>query len=361
MEKVQFDIPFAKVDTSRRIVSGFATLDNVDEAKDVVTTEASMRAWNKFKGNVRELHAKSAVGRVLDFGLSQYFDKMSKKVYDGVFVRVYVSKGAPDTWEKVLDGTLTGFSIGGKVLDSETMIDDEGNPIRVVKDYELYELSLVDVPANPLATFQTIEKAQSFFTELAGDSEEKELENMAKDESDVVEDSAAVEEQPAAEEQPVVEDTAVVEDVPDETPEEDPKAQQPNDTLSSEPVENVQDSEKSERPTVSEPDMISAINEIKVLLEGNKSDVSAAFEALTSQLSELRTNITDAQGAVEEVKGDLALVKGKVENFDERVDLVEKDTAGRKSGDLGEVAQVKRTQTNRERSVWGGRFLTIDG
>ena len=39
----------------------------------------------------------------------------------------YVSKGAPDTWEKVLDGTLTGFSIGGEINEaSNEFVKDAG-------------------------------------------------------------------------------------------------------------------------------------------------------------------------------------------------------------------------------------------
>ena len=59
----------------------------------------------------------------------------------------------------VLDGTLTGFSIGGKIVDSEPAMDDETEqPIRVVKKYELMELSLVDSPANQFANILSIQK-----------------------------------------------------------------------------------------------------------------------------------------------------------------------------------------------------------
>ena len=112
-DNVRLSMPFSKVDKERRIVSGFATLDNVDRQNDIVTPEASMNAFKKFKGNIREMHQPVAVGKMVSFKEDKYFDPETKKMYNGVYVSAYISKGAQDTWEKVLDGTLSGFSIGG--------------------------------------------------------------------------------------------------------------------------------------------------------------------------------------------------------------------------------------------------------
>jgi hypothetical protein len=60
-----FQYPLAKVDVERRTVSGFATLDNVDKQADIVTTEASLKAFSKFRGNIREMHQPTAVGKMV--------------------------------------------------------------------------------------------------------------------------------------------------------------------------------------------------------------------------------------------------------------------------------------------------------
>ena len=52
-DNVRLSMPFAKVDKERRIVSGFATLDNLDRQNDIVTTDASLKAFSKFRGNIR--------------------------------------------------------------------------------------------------------------------------------------------------------------------------------------------------------------------------------------------------------------------------------------------------------------------
>jgi hypothetical protein len=158
--KMSLAFPFAKVDKENRTVSGFATLDNVDRHGDIVTSEASKGAFDRFRGNIREMHQPIAVGKILSFNEEEYYDAESGKNYKGVFVQAYVSKGAQDTWEKVLDGTLTGFSIGGNIVKAsmEKGEDSSDEERRVIKEYDLHELSLVDNPANPLANVFSIQK-----------------------------------------------------------------------------------------------------------------------------------------------------------------------------------------------------------
>ena len=158
-DNVRLSMPFSKVDKERRIVSGFATLDNVDRQKDIVTSEASVKAFSKFRGNIREMHQPLAVGKMVAFKEDKYFDPESKKFYSGVYVSAYVSKGAQDTWEKVLDGTLSGFSIGGRMNKWDDAYDEKmDSTIRIIKEYDLVELSLVDTPANQFANILSVEK-----------------------------------------------------------------------------------------------------------------------------------------------------------------------------------------------------------
>jgi hypothetical protein len=157
--KIRVSMPISKVDVEKRTVSGFATLDNLDKQGDVVPSEASKKAFERFRGNIREMHQPLAVGKVVSFKEDKFFDDVTQKFYTGIFVSAYVSKGAQDTWEKVLDGTLTGFSIGGVVNDDEDVYDaDMNKAYRVIKDYDLSELSLVDNPANQFANVLSIEK-----------------------------------------------------------------------------------------------------------------------------------------------------------------------------------------------------------
>jgi hypothetical protein len=180
-------MPIGKVDQERRIVSGFATLDNVDKQGDVVDTSASLSAFKNFRGNLREMHQPSAVGKIVSFKEDKYFDPSTKKFYSGVYVSAYVSKGAQDAWEKVLDGTYSGFSIGGNIKK----YDDEYNEgmdkaVRIIKEYELHELSLVDNPANQFANIFSVEKVNGETT-IDGYLSKTEIDNVFWDsENDMV-------------------------------------------------------------------------------------------------------------------------------------------------------------------------------
>lgn len=332
MEKLVKGMSIVKVDQERRIVSGFATLDNVDEMGDIVTKEASMKAFSNFRGNVREQHSKIAAGRILSYGIEKCMDTLTNKIYDGIFVRAYVSKGAESTWIKVLDGTLTGFSIGGEIIDFETQVDDEGNMVNVIKEYKLRELSLVDNPANQLANITSIEKSLDMVTE----DFEKEMNTVAEvteSNESTVEESVAVE---VAE--PVVE------------PVVEPVATESNEITAS--------TEETVEPVVESVDTATVIvDEVKSLISANNSEIDAKFAALVSNITDLVNSITTS---VKTVSDELVAVKGQVAEFTklgERVEQVEKATAVRKSDDLGEVGQEKIEKS--QESKWGGSFLAI--
>ena len=176
---VHVSMPFAKVDEAQRTVSGWATLDNIDTQKDIVLAEASAKAFARARGNIREMHQPLAVGRMVDFSEDEYFDAESGALYRGIFVTARVSEGAEDTWKKVLDGTLTGFSIGGEINEASTeWVEEAQTTVRFIKDYDLVELSLVDNPANQLANIYSIQKNKSGESVVKGMAVETEIENV---------------------------------------------------------------------------------------------------------------------------------------------------------------------------------------
>lgn len=158
-DNISLSVPFTKVNREKRTVSGFATLDNLDQTGDVVSAEASLKAFENFRGNIREMHGSNAVGKMVSFRPETFYDPATKEFYNGVYVDAYISKGAQDTWEKILDGTLAGFSIGGKIIDSENEVNkSNGKTVRFIKEYALMELSVVDSPANELCNILSVQK-----------------------------------------------------------------------------------------------------------------------------------------------------------------------------------------------------------
>jgi phage head maturation protease len=155
---ISVGVTFEKIDVEKRTVSGFATLDNVDAHGEIIDASASIDAFKRFRGGLREMHTNNAVGTVLKFEEAKKYKEDEEKTYTGVYITARVSKGAQDTWEKVLDGTYKGFSIGGKIKKKELEKGQDGKVRNVIKDYDLLEVSLVDNPANPLAMVMTVQK-----------------------------------------------------------------------------------------------------------------------------------------------------------------------------------------------------------
>jgi hypothetical protein len=400
-------MPFSKVDQERRIVSGFATLDNVDRQKDIVTTDASIKAFEKFRGNIREMHQPLAVGKMVSFKQDKYFDPETKKFYNGVYVSAYVSKGAQDTWEKVLDGTLSGFSIGGKMNDWDDAYDEKSDSqIRVIKEYDLVELSLVDTPANQFANILSVEKvdgvdvvkgidsdtvienvfwdSESGLVMVSGNEAEispttgvpmKNIGFVEKSDSDkqdmikfLVDSAKGISTIEINKEDKMtdnVENEAVTEEVVAEevievAPEADAvveveavevdKADKPESADSEDDEDEEEEDEKSYKDKVSksEEETVDTVTELKDAVTSAFSEITAVVKSLSEEIAALKKSqeLTDAK--IADAEKDFA-------NLGKSVDALEADTAFRKSGDLGEIVQEPAMV---EKSVWGGRFLT---
>lgn len=158
-DTLRMGMDISKVDKRGRMVYGWATLDNVDHSGDVITAEASADAFARSRFNLREMHKKdSAVGRVVSFK-EDTFRAPDGEEYRGIFVKAYISKGAEETWQKVLDKTLNGFSIGGEIVEAEEIFQkDSGKKGKLIKKYNLNELSLVDNPDNMYSDITNIFK-----------------------------------------------------------------------------------------------------------------------------------------------------------------------------------------------------------
>jgi hypothetical protein len=160
MEKLNLTFPIDMIKREERIVIGIATADNIDKSGDIVDFKASIEAFSSWAGNIREMHSPIAVGKAIKYEPVKIKGDDGQE-YNAMKVEAYISKGAQDTWEKVLDGTLRSFSIGGRILERE--IDSKkmfrGRPASIIKKYELGELSLVDNPANQNAVIDIVKMA----------------------------------------------------------------------------------------------------------------------------------------------------------------------------------------------------------
>ncbi|MGV4659150.1 DUF6582 domain-containing protein [Burkholderia pseudomallei] len=146
-----------KVDEEKRLVYGRATEEVVDrsgEIMDYATSKPYFEKWSegiakatdgRSLGNLRAMHNNIAAGKLtaIDFLDAEKAIDICAKVVDDA------------EWDKVLEGVYTGFSIGGDYV--KRWADAELSARRFTANP--CEISLVDLPCVPTASFFSIEKA----------------------------------------------------------------------------------------------------------------------------------------------------------------------------------------------------------
>jgi vacuolar-type H+-ATPase subunit I/STV1 len=287
-------------------------------------------------------------------------------------------------------------------------------PIRIIKDYDLIELSLVDNPANQFASIISIEKVNGVDV-LKGSAADIVVENVFwdKDSGLVMVSENETEISPTSgqpmknigfvektdnektdmikflvdsakgistteiqkEVSPMTnETTAVVEDVkvaPEATDvdtvtksvevEEAPVAETTEATeavVETELAKSEEVAKATEEIVKSDEVVVNAVAEIKETLASAFGDLAATIKSLNEETIKLvQTQVAELSKSITDVSKEVKSVKESNDEFGKRVDAVEQDTAFRKSGDLGEIVQ-EFSEMKTQQSLWGGRFLT---
>lgn len=342
-------------DSNQRIVVGFATLDNIDKSGDIVTAEASMKAFSKFRGNIRYMHERMPVGRLIDYQPAVYFDEETQSQHNGVQVTVKISEAEDAVWTKCQDGTLSGFSIGGNVIKtSYTYSEKLAKNVKVIEDYELTELSLVDNPANQFANITTIRKSEDGQAQegdeiqLSGTIEKvfeintkggsptlPKEEEIAKSEEQQVEavdvTSAESAVSPVADDSEKTETETVVEEETPDTDEEEKEEEVEAETI------NIEEA------------LAEALGKFKELLEDSVGATSKSFEAKVDELNKKIEAITSDVEKVTSVQGELTekvnstttddkidVLAEMLKSLDGRLENIVQSTAVKKSVDAQE-------------------------
>jgi hypothetical protein len=160
MATLDMFVPLVKADAARRLVYGVVTAETPDRAGEIcdyATTKPYYEKWSaefhkssggKSLGNLRAMHGKVAAGRVeaISFNDEAKQIEICAKIVDDA------------EWAKVEAGVYTGFSQGGGYVKRWP---DENDPGGTRYTANPTEISLVDMPCLPAATFSMI-KANGF-------------------------------------------------------------------------------------------------------------------------------------------------------------------------------------------------------
>jgi HK97 family phage prohead protease len=144
-------------------IKGYASTNDTDRAGDVINKEA----WEKggldnFSNNPIILFNhdyNKPIGRATSLETDE----------KGLKITANLSKSAGDVTNLVKEGILRAFSVGFRVKDADYMESGDGY---LIKDAELFEVSVVSVPANQAATFSV---AKSFDTQSEYDEWKKQF------------------------------------------------------------------------------------------------------------------------------------------------------------------------------------------
>jgi hypothetical protein len=165
MQDFSFSFPIVKVDREKRLIRGVGSSEVLDTQGEVLSYDGTKAAFAEWTDGVplREMHQPKASGRAIGYE----FDDQNRQV----IVTAFVSKGAQDVWEKVLDGTLRMLSVGGKRIVSTikraadlprrvfALAKTIPDTVRWTEKWQLAEISLVDCGANPACGFEIIRSA----------------------------------------------------------------------------------------------------------------------------------------------------------------------------------------------------------
>lgn len=174
MENFELFIPFEKTiaaDGSLKLFGGIASSTSVDRDNE----RMDKAVLNKIASDLKK---NSTVFFNHDLkGLGVGTVASAEVVNDSVRISVVPTKaeGMRDVVTQIQEGVLKSFSIGGKIRDWEDQFDEKlGKKVRVIKDVDCFEVSVVGIPANADASILSY-MSKSF----KGDDVEPVLEKVA--------------------------------------------------------------------------------------------------------------------------------------------------------------------------------------
>jgi len=145
-----------KADTDERIITGYASTKDIDRQGDIVEPKAFAETMETYMKNPVLQYGHDYMG--LPIGKIVEYEIKRK----GLWIKAKISETADDIWALVKEGILKGISIGFRIVDSVD-VEQEKEIIRKIRKLDLFEISLVNVPANATAL---IESAKGLGIEL---------------------------------------------------------------------------------------------------------------------------------------------------------------------------------------------------
>jgi len=174
----KFDVVEKAADSGTLVVEGYANTTDKDRHGDIILQEAWTKGGldNYLKNPIiLAFHDHSKpIGKMVDYFLDS----------KGLKIVAEISKAAGNLYDLVKEGIVKSFSVGFMVKDADY---DATTDIFVIKDVELFEVSVVSVPANPSSVFSV---RKNFESEEEYNEFKKEFSEMTEENKEVVKPTA---------------------------------------------------------------------------------------------------------------------------------------------------------------------------
>ena len=285
-------------------IRGLASTNSIDRVGDVINHDAWTKSGGRdnFKHNPIILFNHNYVkpiGRATSMEVNK----------SGLELGARISKSAGEIKDLIKDGVLGAFSVGFRVKDAEYNEETDGLEI---KDAELFEVSVVSVPANQTAMFSL---AKSFDSE----AEYQEFKNLFKNNKEANQFNKI--------ETPQATDKTVSQEKPMSTDNDTPNAnvdlkayaeEVANATAAKIAMQQAEtkakekaDAEEAAKLEAQEKAAIDAEHEkVKTIVEGGMEGAERLTKDLEDRVSEKHE---DLEKVVDELKADLSEKKAEIE------------------------------------------------
>ena len=168
--KVKLEFDFERDDEKNVYIMGIASTPDLNSAGFIMENKAIIDAWLECKRVGKNIAAyekhNMPIGKVV----------ACEEMNDKILVVMEIPKSGNERFLAVYEqGVYIGLSVGGWTLDGEWIIDGDKEVFHVT-EFEWYEVSITDIPANEnalLLEFANAKKQQKDVKEARGISNEE--------------------------------------------------------------------------------------------------------------------------------------------------------------------------------------------
>jgi HK97 family phage prohead protease len=193
-------VAWSQLKKNARYFAGWASAEVIDRQGDVIEVGAFRKTMDLFMqlgSSIIDQHSNRKVGQYINY---EFRDKTCGDGTEkpGVYMEGVIYKGQrihDDVWEKVKSGEYSGLSIGADPLETKRECDAK-TCWNAIKNIDLFEISVVEVPANQEALIDEINHVAKSDMKFIGDPMAEEPKSKPVEKAADTEDGAPAVEEP---------------------------------------------------------------------------------------------------------------------------------------------------------------------